>query len=52
MKFKKIIIFLVFLYVVGCTQQDKKRLVNLDLSNEKKYRNSGFALVYNDALNI
>ena len=52
MKFKKIIVFLIFFIVIGCSQTNKKKIVNLDLANEKKYRNSGFALIYNDVLNI
>ena len=52
MKYNKIIVLLFFLFVVGCTQTDKKKLVNLDFKNEKKFRNSGFTLIYNNNLNI
>ena len=52
MKFKKNVVFLIFFLLIGCTLNDKKKLVNLDLKNEKKYKNTGFALIYNDDLNI
>ncbi len=52
MKCNNIIVLLIFFLVIGCTQSGNKKSVNLDFKNEKKYRNSGFALIYKGDLNI
>ena len=47
MKFKSIIIFLILLFVQGCNQYDFNKSSSQLITIEKKYKNSGFALLYN-----
>ncbi len=51
MNFKKIIIFFLAFTLFSCSQNinNKSKLLNYD--NENKYRNIGFALIYNETLN-
>jgi len=52
MKFNYLLLIFFFLFLSNCDQKnfkiDKKKLINI----EKKYSNSGFALVYDSNLNI
>ena len=48
MKFKSIIIFLILLFVQGCNQYDFNKSSSQLITIEKKYKNSGFALLYNN----
>ena len=52
MKFKNIIILISFFLLFGCNQYTSNNPSELDLKFEKKYRNSGFSLIYNDDLNL
>ena len=52
MKFKNIIILISFFLLFGCDQYTSNNPSELDLKFEKKYRNSGFSLIYNDDLNL
>ena len=52
MKFKNIIILISFFLLFGCDQYASNNPSELDLKFEKKYRNSGFSLIYNDDLNL
>jgi hypothetical protein len=52
MKFKNIFILISFIFFAGCDQYNSKRSIELSLKSEKKYHNSGFALVYNQDLDI
>ena len=52
MKFKNILIILIFICFTGCEQYSSDRSSKLSLKFENKYKNSGFALIYNDALEI
>ena len=52
MKFKNIFILFFFIFFVGCDQYKSKNPIELNLKPEKKYNNSGFALVYNQDLDI
>ena len=47
MKFKNSIFFILLIFLVGCNQFDNKKN-KLNFKPEKKYKNSGFALIYND----
>ena len=50
MKFKYILI--IFIFIVGCNQYKPNVSNKVEIINEKKYKNTGFALVYNENLNI
>jgi hypothetical protein len=52
MKFSNIIILISFIFFVGCDQYKSNKSVKLNLKPEKKYNNTGFALVYNQDLDI
>jgi hypothetical protein len=52
MKFSNIIILISFIFLVGCEQLATKKSSKLDLKPEKKYKNIGFSLIYNDDLQI
>ena len=47
MRFKNLIFFILLVFLVSCNQFDNKKN-KLVLKTEKKYKNSGFALIYND----
>ena len=51
MKFKIIVIFC-FFNLLGCTQYSLDNSKEKVIKFENKYKNSGFALVYNDNLKI
>ena len=52
MKFKSLIIILLFFFIGGCEQYKPNISNKPGLKSEKKFKNSGFALIYNDDLNI
>ena len=49
MNYKFVILFFSFFLLIGCNQlnQQEKKIV---FNTEQKYKNTGFALVYNDKL--
>ena len=50
MNYKLILIIFLPLLLIGCDQTFNIKNENLDLLRDDKYRNSGFALIYNDKL--
>jgi hypothetical protein len=52
MKFKFVIIFFYLFLLTSCEQIIVNNSKKIDTGTEKKYKNSGFTLVYNDALDI
>ena len=52
MKFRNIIILIGFIFFAGCEQLTTNKSSKLDLKPEKKYKNIGFSLIYNDDLEI
>ncbi|MDC3087693.1 hypothetical protein OA339_00985 [Candidatus Pelagibacter sp.] len=50
MKFKFYINFLFFLLFLSCNQSSYDKAKKIDISEESGYKNSGFALVYDDKL--
>ena len=51
MKFKLYIIFIIFL-LTGCEQYNQKDTKKFNKNLENKYKNSGFALIYKQDLNV
>ena len=53
MKFRNILFLLILLFSLnGCEQYDLSSKGKISLNVEKKYKNSGFALIYTEDLNI
>jgi hypothetical protein len=52
MKFKLLLPFIIFLLVVNCEQYDLAKQKKSISKPEMKYKNSGFALIYNNNLEI
>ena len=52
MKFKKIFFLLFIIHVTGCDQLNNKQTNKLELKSERKYKNIGFTLIYNNDLNL
>ncbi len=52
MKFRSIIILISFILFVGCEQLTQKDTTKLEFKPEKKYKNTGFSLIYNENLKI
>ena len=50
MKFSFYIKFVFFLLIFGCNQSSYNKAKKIDISEESRYKNSGFALIYNDKL--
>jgi len=50
MKFKFYIRFIFLLFIFGCNQSSYNKINKIDISLESGYKNSGFALIYNDKL--
>ena len=50
MKFSFYIKFVFFLLIFGCNQLSYNKAKKIDISEESRYKNSGFALIYNDKL--
>ena len=52
MKFNNIILFFLVIILSGCNQYNVDKNQKVKSIFQKKYKNSGFALIYNDDLNI
>ena len=52
MKFRNLYILFFLIFLVGCEQYKPNKSVKLKFKPEKKYNNTGFALVYNQNLDI
>ncbi len=52
MKFNNIILFFLVIILSGCNQYNVDKNQKVKSTFSKKYKNSGFALIYNDDLNI
>ena len=52
MKFSNYLILISFIFFVGCEKTNINNSKKLNSKSEKKYHNSGFALVFNQDLNI
>ena len=52
MKFRNILTLLFFIILTACEQYNTNQLKELNLKPQKKYKNSGFALIYGDALEV
>ncbi len=52
MKFKNIIFLITVLGLIGCQQHTNQNSKDLKFKPEKKYKNSGFALIYNEDLKL
>ena len=50
MNCRLIIILLLSLFIHGCDQSSSNKSKNINFKTENKYRNAGFALIYNDDL--
>tara|TARA_B100000989_G_scaffold138477_1_gene102966 strand:- start:103 stop:855 length:753 start_codon:yes stop_codon:yes gene_type:complete len=50
MKYKFYIKFVFLLFVFGCNQSSYNKINKIDISLKNEYKNSGFALIYNDKL--
>ena len=48
MKFNIYIIFSALFLLLSCDQTTLIKVKKLDITFEKKYKNSGFSLIYND----
>ncbi len=51
MIFRKIIFLLLLVFIIGCDQRSFKK-DKINYKPEKKFKNAGFALIYNDELNF
>ncbi len=47
MRFRNLIFFILLIFLVGCNQFNNEKN-EINFKPEKKYKNSGFALIYND----
>ena len=52
MKLSNILILIILIFSSSCSQHNTKNLTSLSLKPEIKYSNIGFALIYNNTLNI
>ncbi len=52
MKFKNILILLIIIFANSCTEFDNTNSKKINSKLEKKYKNSGFTLIYNENLDI
>ncbi len=52
MKFKNFIPLVFFIFLVSCNQFNNDKVAKLNFKPEKKYKNIGFALLYNENLDI
>ena len=52
MKFRNLIIFIIFFFLIGCQEFSSKKSSEINLIPEKRYNNAGFSLIYNESLNI
>ena len=52
MKSINIVILLCFIFLLGCENYSSNKLKNLDFKPEKKFRNTGFSLIYDKSLEL
>ena len=52
MKFNNLVIFIIFVIFSGCGTNNLDKSKTINFKPEKKYKNTGFALIYNENLNI
>ena len=52
MKFKILILLIFSIFLYSCEQYEIGKTKSLNIGIEKKYKNSGFALVYDESLNL
>ena len=52
MNFKNIILLISLLIFFGCNQYNPKKSTNLDFKTEKRYKNTGFSLIYKENLKL
>ena len=52
MKFRNIIFLLSLIFLFSCDQNNSKKISKLNFKQEKKYKNIGFTLLYNDELKL
>ena len=52
MKFRNILFLLLLIFLSSCDQYQVKKKSILKFKPEKKYKNTGFTLIYNEDLNI
>ena len=52
MKFHKILLLISFIFLIGCEPYKVNKSTKLNFKPEKKYNNIGFALIYNQSLNV
>ena len=52
MKFRNLIFLIFLIFLFGCEQLSKNKSSKLNFKPEKKYKNIGFALIYNNDLNL
>ena len=47
MNFKQIFLFITFFFIIGCNQGNQNKKL-IEFNGIQKYRNTGFALIYDD----
>ena len=52
MKFRNILILLIIIFANSCAEFDNTNFKTINSKLEKKYKNSGFTLIYNENLDI
>jgi hypothetical protein len=52
MKFKNLLILLICVFLSGCEQYSVDNSKKINLKSDKIYKNSGFALIYNENLDV
>ena len=52
MKFRNFLILFIFIFSLGCQKYDLDKSKEINFKSEKKYKNAGFALIYNENLDI
>ena len=50
MKFRNIIIIIIYFFVVGCEQYSLNKQTKLEIKPHIKYNNTGFSLIYDDKI--
>ena len=52
MIYKNLIILITLLFLFGCEQYNTKKSSKLNFKTEKKFKNTGFTLIYDESLNL
>jgi len=52
MTYKNLIILITLLFLFGCEQYNTKKSSKLNFKTEKKFKNTGFTLIYDESLNL